>query len=96
MKRSISVILLSLIGFVQPFCQAKSEINLESDSLNKRERLLMDFNWRFALGHACNTKKDFTHATGYFSYFAKTGFGDGPAAAQFDDRAWRKLDLPHD
>ena len=96
MKKSIQVILFSLIGSVQLFCQATSEINIQPDSLNKRERLLMDFNWRFALGHACNTEKDFTHATGYFSYFAKTGFGDGPAAAQFDDRAWRRLDLPHD
>ncbi|MFZ0034913.1 MAG: beta-galactosidase GalA, partial [Sedimentisphaerales bacterium] len=29
-------------------------------------------------------------------YFAKTGFGDGPASLNFDDRTWRLLDLPHD
>ena len=34
--------------------------------------------------------------TGYFSYFAKAGYGDGPAAKDFDDRMWRKLNLPHD
>jgi beta-galactosidase len=61
-----------------------------------REKLLMDFGWRFALGHAYDTKKDFDNGTGYFSYFAKTGYGDGAAAKDFDDRAWRKLDLPHD
>jgi len=61
-----------------------------------RERLLMDYNWRFALGHATDALKDYGHGTGYFSYFAKTGYGDGPAAAEFDDRAWRVLDLPHD
>jgi len=33
---------------------------------------------------------------GYFFYLAKTGYGDGAAAANFDDRAWRQLDLPHD
>jgi len=27
---------------------------------------------------------------------AKAGFGDGTANASFDDRSWRKLDLPHD
>ena len=40
--------------------------------------------------------EDFGHATGYFSYFAKAGYGDGPAAEHFDDRAWRVLSLPHD
>ncbi len=63
---------------------------------NPRERLLMDFGWRFALGHATDASKDYGHGTAYFSYFAKTGYGDGPAAADFDDRAWRVIDLPHD
>jgi beta-galactosidase len=66
--------------------QNKSERNLE----------LIDKNWSFSFGHLYDTEKDFGHATGYFSYLAKTGFGDGPAAPGFDDRAWRKLDLPHD
>lgn len=61
-----------------------------------RERLLMDFGWRFAFGHPSDPQKDFGNGTSYFSYFAKAGYGDGAAAAGFDDRAWRKLDLPHD
>ena len=61
-----------------------------------RERLLMDSGWRFAFGHPTDVKKDFDTGTGYFSYFAKTGNGDGAASANFDDRAWRTLDLPHD
>ncbi|BAV04096.1 beta-galactosidase [Filimonas lacunae] len=61
-----------------------------------RERLLLDSGWRFAFGHPYNTDKDFGHATGYFSYLAKAGYADGPADAAFDDRAWRKLSLPHD
>lgn len=61
-----------------------------------RERLLMDANWRFAPGHATDVRKDFDHATGDFSHFAKTGFGSGASAPQFDDSGWRKLDLPHD
>jgi beta-galactosidase len=61
-----------------------------------RERLLMDRGWRFAFGHAHDADRDFRHATGYFSYLAKTGFGDGPADPKFDDRGWRTLDLPHD
>jgi beta-galactosidase len=61
-----------------------------------RERVLFDAGWRFAFGHPFDFAKDFDHATGYFSYFAKAGYGDGPAAAKFEDAAWRKLDLPHD
>jgi beta-galactosidase len=61
-----------------------------------RERLLMDFGWKFAYGHPFDAAKDFDHGTSYFSYYAKAGYGDGPAAAGFDDRAWRQLDLPHD
>ncbi|MFT3870828.1 MAG: beta-galactosidase GalA [Nibricoccus sp.] len=61
-----------------------------------RERLSFDADWRFSFGHAFDTSKDFDHATSYFSYVAKAGYGDGPAAPKFDDRAWRQLDLPHD
>ncbi len=61
-----------------------------------RQRLLMDLGWKFALGHAYDTEKDFKNGTSYFSYWAKTGYGDGPASANFDDRAWRIVDLPHD
>jgi beta-galactosidase len=50
----------------------------------------------FAFGHPFNASKNFNNGTGYFSYFAKAGYGDGAAAPYFDDRAWRKIDLPHD
>ena len=61
-----------------------------------RERLPLDANWRFARGHATDAGKDFDHASGQFSYLAKTGFGSGAAAAKFNDSGWRTLDLPHD
>jgi beta-galactosidase len=61
-----------------------------------RERISLDAGWLFALGHAHDAAKDFGHATGYFSYLAKAGYADGPAASEFDDRDWRVLDLPHD
>jgi len=61
-----------------------------------RERLSFDNDWRFALGHATDVSKDFNHATGGFSYFAKAGFGSGASDPKFDDRGWRKLNVPHD
>ncbi|KIO52006.1 beta-galactosidase GalA [Flavobacterium hibernum] len=85
---SLQEILLSFIFLVSigTFAQSKSD----------RELILIDKDWRFSLGHLYDTQKDFGHAEGYFSYLAKTGFGDGPAAIGFDDRAWRKINLPHD
>ena len=60
-----------------------------------RQRTRIDDGWRFALGHAHDAAQDFDHGTRFF-FFAKAGFGDGPAAAEFDDRPWRRVDLPHD
>lgn len=73
-----------------------STVSLAQSSSAVREHLLMDFDWRFAFGHPFDVKKDFDNGTGYFSYFAKAGYGDGAAAANFDDRSWRKLNVPHD
>jgi len=88
MKRMKRIALI-LVALVQA-----SVSGFSADS--PREGLLMDFNWRFAPGHATDVKKDFDRATGGFSYLAKTGFGSGASAPDFDDGSWRKLDLPHD
>ena len=60
-----------------------------------RQRTRIDDGWRFALGHAWDPAQDFDHGTRAF-FFAKAGYGDGPAAPDFDDRPWRRVDLPHD
>ncbi|MDR7370407.1 beta-galactosidase GalA [Flavobacterium aquidurense] len=73
-----------------------TSICTSAQNKSERDLTLIDKEWRFSFGHLYDTQKDFGHAEGYFSYLTKTGFGDGPAAAGFDDRAWRKLDLPHD
>jgi beta-galactosidase len=62
-----------------------------------RERLLLDYGWRFALGNANDPDKDFGFGKlRREGTFAKAGRVDGPAAPRFDDSAWRKIDLPHD
>ncbi len=61
-----------------------------------RERINFDDQWFFAFGHPFDKTKDFNTGTGYFSYLAKAGYGDGAASEDFDHRAWRPLDLPHD
>lgn len=57
-----------------------------------RERLLLDFGWRFHLGHANDPGKDF----GFTGNFQKTGNFVPAGGIAFDDGLWRQLDLPHD
>ncbi len=90
MNRNLSLAVALLISFSNAFSQNNKEL------FSSREHLLIDFGWRFAFGHPYDTKKDFNNGTGYFSYLTKASYGDGAAAGNFDDRTWRKLDLPHD
>jgi len=65
-----------------------------------RERLLIDFGWRFHLGHADDPLRDFGYGgerAQEFSEFGKTGeFMREPSRADFDVSGWREVDLPHD
>ena len=89
MNKKVLFLLLMILAARYSFAK-------KTDTISPRQHLLMDFGWRFAFGHPYDTKKDFNNGTSYFSYFAKAGYGDGAAAPEFDDRAWRRLDLPHD
>ncbi|MDE2110148.1 MAG: DUF4982 domain-containing protein [Alphaproteobacteria bacterium] len=61
-----------------------------------RDRLLLDFGWRFHLGHACDETKDFDFGLDQRT-FAKAGNDVASAAAlDFDDGDWQHLNLPHD
>jgi beta-galactosidase len=51
-----------------------------------RERLLLDFGWKFHLGNEWGTAIS----------LAKAGNGSGPASRSFGDASWRTVNLPHD
>jgi len=61
-----------------------------------RERLLLDFGWRFHLGNANDPSKDFDFGTERAGNFQKTGNFLPAGTGAFDDSDWRALDLPHD
>ncbi|KAA6459073.1 glycoside hydrolase family 2 protein [Acidobacteria bacterium AB60] len=61
-----------------------------------RERLLLDFGWRFHLGHASDPLKDFGFGTAATGNFQKTGNFMPAGGIAFDDSAWKPVDLPHD
>jgi beta-galactosidase len=51
-----------------------------------RERLLLDFGWKFHLGNEW----------GLAQSLAKAGTGSGPASKSYSDASWRTVNLPHD
>lgn len=65
-------------------CCAMSFAAATSDS--PREKLLMDFGWRFHLGNDWGVAQN----------LGKSGTGFGPASVTFSDASWRRVDLPHD
>ncbi len=62
---------------------------------SSRQHISFDADWKFHLGHASDTTKDFNYST--TAIFSKTGkTGESPLAVHFNDSSWRTLQLPHD
>jgi beta-galactosidase len=61
-----------------------------------RQKISLDADWKFHLGHAANAEKDFNYSI--VNIFAKSGAALGTSAtdAKFKDSAWTTVQLPHD
>jgi beta-galactosidase len=60
-----------------------------------RQKIDFDEDWRFSFGNASNPQKDFNY--GIANIFSKSGKAEKTAIeTKFDDKQWRKLNLPHD
>jgi beta-galactosidase len=68
------------------FLAATIGLTVAHASDSPRERLLLDFGWKFHLGNDWGIAQD----------LGKAGTGSGPASASFGDRTWRTVNLPHD
>jgi beta-galactosidase len=79
----------------QPAANSQSQPDANAPASAVRERLLLDFGWRFHLGHADDPAKDFGFGSNAGS-FSKSGGFVAPGDEKFDDTAWQKVDLPHD
>jgi beta-galactosidase len=60
--------------------------SLQAAEGTPRERLLLDFGWRFHLGDDWGISENLT----------KAGVNPGPAGREFGDADWREVNLPHD
>jgi beta-galactosidase len=86
------------IAGVNPATPQSTQRSSAPDSaktVDGRERLSLDFGWRFHLGNAGKEAEDFNLGTDGKT-FAKSGNMVKAAAVNFDDSSWQKIDLPHD
>lgn len=93
------------LGPIHPAMHATSEVsgpltateNLASPAPGAgRERLLLDFGWRFHFGDANDPAKDFGYGSADAGNFQKTGGFMPAGSTSFVDTDWRSVDLPHD
>jgi beta-galactosidase len=68
------------------FLAATMGLTVARASDSPRERLLLDFGWKFHLGNDWGIAQN----------LAKAGTGSGPASVSFGDSTWRTVNLPHD
>ncbi len=72
--------------FVAAFCAILTSTVFAADPDSPREKLLLDFDWKFHLGD------DWPGA----QRFDKAGSSGGPVSKNFSDDSWRTVNLPHD
>jgi beta-galactosidase len=77
-RRTLTLLVALAMGFT-----SRQAFALDSAP---REKLLLDFGWRFHLGN--------DWGAGYA--LAKAGRAYGPGVPSYSDASWRKVDLPHD
>lgn len=64
-------------------------------NIQAQEKIQLDANWKFHLGHAANPEKDFNYSQ--TALFAKSGAAVGTAIdPRFNDSSWSTISLPHD
>ncbi len=83
------LVLANAIG-PRPVGHAQSPPEIQSD----RQVVLLDRDWRFALGDAADLDRDF--GFGGSESYAKITSWRGPIRPGFNAAAWRRVDLPHD
>ncbi|NQT27155.1 DUF4982 domain-containing protein [candidate division KSB1 bacterium] len=88
-------ILITLLIVITTRCTVTPEKAIIANE-TERERLNMDFGWKFSLGHAADMTKDFDFWGGNPAGNAKTGDTAGPPHPDFDDSNWEVIDVPHD
>jgi beta-galactosidase len=72
-----------------------SGLTLYSQTVQPRQKICIDQNWKFHPGNANDPVKDFNYRIA--NIFSKSGKAENTAIdPKFDDSEWKTIDLPHD
>ena len=94
--RMAGVQLISAMMILLHYGCSTTPDNLSMTDETNRERIKMDFDWKFSLGHAADMTEDFNYWGGDPTNDAKTGDITGPPHPDYDDDKWEVIDIPHD
>ena len=86
MKVSLFRLVLSLLAVATGLPIRAASPTVPASPAATRERLLLDFGWKFHLGDEWGLAQN----------LAKAGSGFGPTTLTFSDASWRAVNLPHD
>jgi beta-galactosidase len=95
LRSGVAVSALTLVG--GPWKSAHALLSADAapqTAITPRERLLLDFGWKFMFGHGTDPARDLNFGRGQGD-FAKSGEFRF-SRVEFDDSKWRALNLPHD
>jgi beta-galactosidase len=94
LRSGLAISASSLVAGRAQALLARYAVGDSSPAVAPRERLLLDFGWKFFFGHGSDPRRDLGLGMGQGD-FAKSG-DFSFATEKFDDSKWRPLDLPHD
>lgn len=95
-KGCAAVSAATALGGIPALAAQTDQARIDPAHTSGRERLLLDFGWRFHFGHANDSGKDFGFGAGRAGGFQKSGDFLAPSNLAFDDRDWKPVDIPHD
>src|SRR5665811_1890578 len=85
-NKFVKINFLTILGFLVAVLLNCNFITDAADMASPRERLPLDFGWKFYLGNPWGDVIELAKADG----------NGGPAKPDFSDADWRTVDLPHD
>lgn len=90
---------IALITILIPFYFILSVAAIPNPNDVSREKLLLDYGWKFCLSRDLTSKDDFFEPSpggSEWGAFSKSGGAVGAMTIDYADTAWRQVDLPHD
>ena len=93
-KKIILITTIFLLSLSNSYTQEKVMLMNDNEKNMGREKLLLDYGWKFSRGNSASIDGDFGYGTE--EVFAKAGESNGPASKNFNDSTWRVVNLPHD